>query len=142
MTTTVAWTPLLKPDLVSLVAVHAHSPLMMDPDIYLSSLSTRIQRMVNASPDPKAAVREFQETLFQESMVSEVPYCPTEEAGNNLICSNSRVWDILSNMGVFQRMPVNPPLITNLMAHQALSLDLDDPVGRLKSWASRMAREA
>ena len=115
---------------------------MIDRDIYLSNLSSRIQRMVNASPDPKAAVKEFQETLFQESLVSEVPYCPTEEAGTNLILSNSRVWDVLSNMGVFSKMPVEPPLVTNLMAHQALMSDLDDPVGRLKSWASRMAREA
>jgi hypothetical protein len=140
--TTIAWTPLLKPLLVPLVAIHAHGPLMIDRDIYLSNLSSRIQRMVNASPDPKAAVKEFQETLFQESLVSEVPYCPTEEAGTNLILSNSRVWDVLSNMGVFHKMPAKPPLVTNLMAHQALMLDLDDPVGRLKSWAGRMAREA
>ena len=106
---------------------------MIDRDIYLSNLSSRIQRMVNASPDPKAAVKEFQETLFQESLVSEVPYCPTEEAGTNLILSNSRVWDVLSNMGVFSKMPVEPPLVTNLMAHQALMSDLDDPVGRLRN---------
>ncbi len=74
MTTTVAWTPLLNPDLVPLVAIHAHSPLMMDRDVYLSCLSSRIQRMVNASPDPRVAVKEFVETLFQESLVSEVPY--------------------------------------------------------------------
>ena len=37
MTTTVAWTPLLKPSLVPLVAIHAHSPLMIDPDIYMSN---------------------------------------------------------------------------------------------------------
>src|SRR5260370_3946000 len=140
--TTIAWTPLLNPDLVTLVAIHALSPLMIDRDIYLGNLSSRIQKMVNASPDPKAAVKEFQETLFQESLVSEVPYCPTEEAGTNLILSNSRVWDVLSNMGVFRKMPVKPPLVTNLMAHQALMSDLDDPVGRLKSWAGGMAREA
>src|ERR1700681_2748615 len=99
--TTVAWTPLLYPDLVPLVAVHAHSPLTMDRDIYLSCLSSRIQRMVNASPDPRVAVKEFVETLFQESLVSEVPYCPTEEAGTNLILSNSRVWDVLANLMVF-----------------------------------------
>ena len=102
---------------------------MIDRDSYLSNLSSRIQRMLNASPNPKAAVKEFQETLFQESLASEVPYCPTEEAGNNLIFSNSRVWDVLSNMGVFQKMPAKPPLVTNLLAHQALMLDLDDPGG-------------
>ena len=53
--TAVAWTPLLKPDLVPLVAIHAHSALTIDRDSYLSNLSSRIQRMVNASPDPKAA---------------------------------------------------------------------------------------
>jgi len=62
--TTIAWTPLLKPDLVPLVAIHAHSALMIDRDSYLSNLSSRIQRMVNASPDPKAAVKEFVQTLF------------------------------------------------------------------------------
>jgi hypothetical protein len=116
--------------------------MTIDRDIYLSSLSSRVQRMVNASPDPRAAVKEFQETLFEESLVSEVPYCPTEEAGTNLILSNSRVWDVLSNMGVFRKMPAKALPVTNLMAHEALMLDLDDPVGRLKSWAGRMAREA
>jgi hypothetical protein len=140
--TTVAWTPLLKPLLVPLVAIHAHSPLMIDRDIYLSNLSSRIQRMVNASPDPKAAVKEFQETLFQEGLLREVVNCPAEKAGTNLILSNPDIWEMLSNMGVFKKMPATPPLITNLMAHQALISDLDDPVGRLKSWAGRMAREA
>jgi hypothetical protein len=140
--TTVAWTPLLNPDLVPLVAIHAHSPLMIDRDIYLSNLSSRIQRMVNASPDPKAAVDEFVETLFQEGLVRDVANCPVDEAGTNLILSNPDIWEMLSNMRVFQKMPVQPPLVTNLMAHQALMSDLDDPVGRLKSWAGQLARFA
>jgi len=74
--------------------------------------------------------------------VSEVRYCPTDEAGTNLILSNSRVWDVLSNMGGVPKDASDTPASHELDAHQALMLDLDDPVGRLKSWAGRMAREA
>ena len=140
--TSIAWTPLLSPDLVPLVAIHAYAHLVIDRDVYLANLSSRIQRMVNASPDPQVAVNEFVETLFQEGLVRDVGHCPVDEAGNNLIFSNPDIWEMLSNMGVFRNMTANPPLITNLMAHQALVLDLDDPVGRLKSWADGMARQA
>jgi hypothetical protein len=141
--TPIAWTPLLKPQLVPLVAIHAYPNQVLDRDIYLSQLSSRIQRMVNACPNPKTAVKEFLQTMFEEGLVKDIANCPPQEAGTNLIVSNSEVWDILSNLGVFQSLTkAKPPLVANLMAHQALSLDLNDPLGRLKTWATLMAREA
>jgi hypothetical protein len=140
--TTIAWTPLMKPLLVPLVAIHVYPHMTIDRDIYLSSLSSRIQRMVNASPDPKAAVNEFVEAMFEEGLWRDTGHCPVDRAGTNLVLSNPDSWEMLSNMGVFQKLPVKPPLVTYLMAHEALMSDLDDSVGRLKSWAGGMARQA
>jgi hypothetical protein len=138
----IAWSPLLNPKLVQLVAIQAHPEVKMDRDVYLSDLSSRVQRMINACPDPQAAVKEFVESLFNEGLSKDVANCPAAEAGTNLILSNSQISDVLSNLGVFQRLEtVKLPLVANLMAHQTLSLDLDDPLGRLKSWATLMGRE-
>ncbi len=115
---------------------------MIDRDTYLGNLSTRIQRMVNGSPDPKTAVNEFVKTLFQEGLLRDTGHCPVDEAGANLILSTRTVWEMLSNVGVFQKLPAYPPLVTNLMAYDALQSDLDEPVGHLKWWAGRMARFA
>jgi len=61
-----------------------------------------------------------------------------------MVVSNPDIWEMLSNMGVFNATPVKPPLITNLMAHHALKSDMEDngPVGRPKSCAGRIAQFA
>jgi hypothetical protein len=60
----------------------------------------------------------------------------------NPSCSLELMTYIVMELKVFKQMPAKPPLVENLMANQALKADLDDPVGRLKSWASRMAQAA
>jgi hypothetical protein len=137
----IAWTPLLKPQHIPLVAISCSPQQRLNREIYLHLLSDRIQGMVDKSPDPQAAVKQFQEALFAEGMVSDMATCPIEEVGQNLVLSNPDVWEKLSNLGVFQKLlTAKPPLVANLMAHQALTSDQDDPTGRLLAWASRMGQ--
>ena len=138
----IAWTPLLKPKLVPLVAIRLHPSQQLTRLTYLHLLGERIQRMVDSSPDPKVAVKELVQAMFEEGLLSDTGNCPPSEAGNRLILSNSEVEEILTNLGVFRRLTkAKPPLVENLMAHQALMSDRDDPLGRLKTWASQMGQE-
>jgi hypothetical protein len=137
----IAWTPLLKPHYIPLVAISCSPEQRLNREIYLHLLSDRIQGMIDKSPSPKDALNQFQETMFAEGLVRDVANCPLEDVGQNLVLSNSDVWDKLSNLGVFERLTkARLPLVANLMAHQALNSDQSDPMGRLLDWASRMGQ--
>src|SRR5712692_836221 len=94
----VAWTPLLKPQLIPLLAIRCPPTQRLDRDIYLSYLSDRVQAMVDALPeeDQKDAVSQFQEEMFRTGLVREVGFCPADEVGVNLVMSNSEIWEKLS----------------------------------------------
>ena len=108
---------------------------------YLHLLAERIQRMVDNSLNPKVTAKELVQAMFEEGLLPDTGNCPPDDAGNRLVLSNSDVWEKLTSLGVFRKLPkAKPPLVANLMAHQALTSDLDDPNGRLKSWASGMGQ--
>jgi hypothetical protein len=139
----IAWTPLLKPQLIRLLAIRCPSTQQLDRDLYLSYLSDRVQAMVDALPeeDHVDAVRQFQEEMFSTGLVREVGFCPADEVGVTLVMSNSEIWEKLSNLGVSQRLrKARYPLIENLMAHQALMSDRENPVDNLTMWAWRMGQ--
>ncbi len=137
----IAWTPLLKPELIPLLAIRCPPTQQLDRDIYLSYLSDRVQAMVDALPeeDQADAVQQVQEVMFRTGLVREVGFCPADEVGVNLVMSNSEIWEKLSNLGVSQRLrKARYPLMENLMAHQALMSDRENPGDCLMKWASRM----
>jgi hypothetical protein len=136
----IAWTPLLKPQHIPLVAIRCHPSQLLDRDIYLHLLGVRIQGLVDCIPptERKRAVRDFQEEMFRTGLVLEVGYCPADEVGNRLVESNPGIWEPLTNMGVFRRLTnARHPLVENLMAHQALSSEKDDPECHLIHWAAQ-----
>lgn len=139
----IAWTPLLKPQLIPLLAIRCPPMQELDRDLYLSYLSDRIQAMVDALPEENRsdAVGQFQEEMFRTGLVKDVGHCPPDDAGVNLVMSNSEIWEKLSNLGVSQRLrKAKYPLIENLMAHQALMSDRENPVDNLTMWAWRMGQ--
>jgi hypothetical protein len=132
----IAWTPLKDPRKTRLVAIRCHPDQVLDRDIYLFLLSKRIQQMVDAAPDAAQAVSALQEEMFRTGVVLEVGHCPAAEAGNRLVWSNPAVAEKISCLRVFQKLrKVKLPLVENLMAHQALSSEMDDPEGGLTRWA-------
>jgi hypothetical protein len=138
----IAWTPLLNPKKIFLVAIRCHPQQEFDREVYLSLLGDRIQAMVDASPDPKEAVSQLQEEMHSTGLVKDVAHCKTERAGIDLVEGNPEIWEICSNLGVFQKLRyVRQPLIENLMAHQALISDQENLVDGLTLWASLMALE-
>jgi hypothetical protein len=61
----------------------------------------------------------------------------------NPSCALELMTYIAMKLKVFKRMPAKPPVSRELDGKpSAERADLDDPVGRLKSWASRMAQAA
>jgi len=121
------------------VAIRCHPNQEFDRDIYMSLLGDRIQHMVDEAPDPDEAVNALQAQMFSHGLVMDVGHCPANEAGNRLVWSNLAVEEKLSNLGVFQRLKkVKPPLIENLMAHQALASESESPVDNLTLWASQI----
>lgn len=142
-TTPIAWTPLHEPQVVRLLAIKCLPTQKLDSDLYLSFLADRVQAMVDLLPpeNRKEAVSMFQEEMFRTGLVSDVANCPPDEVGVNLVMSNSEIWEKLSNLGVSQRLrKARYPLIENLMAHQALMSDRENPIDNLTMWAWRMGQ--
>src|SRR5271156_2018862 len=136
----VAWSPLKDPRKAYLVAIRCHPNQELDRHIYMSLLGDRIQHMIDEAPDPDEAVSALQEEMFRTGLVIEVGHCPADEAGSRLVWSNSAIEEKLSNLGVFERLKkAKQPLIENLMAHQALVSDNENPVDNLTLWASQIA---
>jgi hypothetical protein len=59
--------------------------------------------MVNASPDPKAAVKEFVETLFEEGLLKDVTNCHGERLDTGATTSAGRSDTALETVGVLAR---------------------------------------
>ena len=135
----IAWSPLKEPGKAYLVAIRCHPNQQLDRDIYMSLLGDRIQHMVDQAPDPDEAVSALQEEMFSSGLLLDVGHCPANQAGNRLVWSNGAVEEKLSSLGVFQRLKkVKAPLVENLMAHQALMSEKDNPVDNLMLWASQI----
>src|ERR1700694_2489775 len=130
----IAWTPLHEPQLVRLLAIRCPPSQKLTDGLYLSYLGDRIQAMVDDLPEDlrEDAVRQFQEAMYCESLLGEILHCPPDEVGVNLVISNPQVWEGLSNLGIEQRLiDVKHPLIENLMAHEALMSDRENPIDNL-----------
>lgn len=135
----IAWSPLKDPRKAYLVAIRCHPKQKLDRHIYMNLLGDRIQRMVDEAPDPKEAVSALQEEMFSSGLVLDVGHCPANEAGNRLVWSNPAVEEKLSSLGVFRKLSkVKQPLVEDLMAHQALMSEKDNPVDNLTLWAAQI----
>jgi len=135
----IAWSPLKDPRKAYLVAIRCHPNQKLDRHIYMSLLGDRIQRMVDEAPDSDEAVSALQEEMFTSSLVLDVGHCPASEAGNRLVWSNPAVEEKLSSLGVFQKLSkLKQPLVEDLMAHQALMSEKDNPVDNLTLWAAQI----
>lgn len=126
----------MEPEEIYAVAIRCLPTQVLDRDLYMSFLGDRIQEMVDTAPDPEEAVSALQEAMFSSGLVSEVGHCPTDEAGNRLVCSNPAVEERLSILGVFQSLrEVKRPLIENLLAHEVFLSQEENPVDNLTMWA-------
>jgi hypothetical protein len=135
----ISWSPLEGSRSVYMVAIRCHPNQKLDSDTYMYLLSKRVQHMVDESGDPSEAVAALQEEMFRSGLVSEVGFCPVDEAGNRLVWSNPAVEEKLSNLGAFELLrTAQQPLIENLMAHQALVSDRENPIDNLTLWASQI----
>jgi hypothetical protein len=141
----IAWSPLNEPGEIYAVAIRCLPSQSLNRDIYMSLLGDRIQEMVDTAPDAEEAVSALQEEMFSSGLVSDVGYCPTDEAGNRLVCSNPAVEEQLSILGVFRGLgEVKHPLIENLLAYEVFVSQKENPVDNLTMWAwhigGRLAR--
>lgn len=127
-------------DKVYMVAIRCLPTQELDSYLYMSILSDRIQEMVDTAPDPEGAVSALQEEMYGSGLIMDVGHCPTSEAGIRLVSSNPAVEERLSILGVFEKLRhVVHPLIENLLAHEALKSQVDNPVDNLTLWAWQIA---
>lgn len=135
----------MEPEEIYAVAIRCLPTQSLDRDVYMGFLAERIQEMVDSAPDPAEAVAALQEAMFSGGLLSDVGHCPIDEAGTRLVEGNPAVEERLSIVGVFQNLrEIKHPLIENLLAHEVLMSQREDPVGSLTMWAwhigGRLAR--
>lgn len=136
----IAWSPLRTRRKLFLLAVLCPANQKMDRQTYLSYLGHRVQRMVNKSPDPKAAVKALQTEMFRTGLVRETGYCPMNEAGSRLVTYNPTAYEKVSNLGAFKSLASKPQAAAtdSLEARNAMSPDCDSPQDSLLNWATQM----
>ena len=72
---------------------------------YLEALAERVQRLVDAEPDPKAATRRVERALEEAGLMPGTPEDP-EDAGQTLIASSPGLPDYLRAKGLLLRPPM------------------------------------
>ncbi|MDB6102553.1 MAG: hypothetical protein JWO52_2552 [Gammaproteobacteria bacterium] len=138
--TLVAWAPTpedLAPgwgDLaLRLSAILVHPQQEITRDLYLMFLGERIQRLVNACQDPRQAVRDLVEDLFEAGLLPDVGHVPTQRAGAYLVSSNPGTEYRLSQWGVLPNASLLPWEMPE--AREVLNDERYDPESNLRSWA-------
>jgi hypothetical protein len=116
-------------------SVLVHEQQKLDPDLYLSLLSYRMQRMFDCVEDREAANAQFQRLLEEGGLLSgPITANPGEEA-RVLVYSNPSMLPRLWQLGLPEELRQLKPVET-LSARQSIRADREDPEVRLMSWAS------
>lgn len=93
---------------------------------------------MNACPDPKDAVRNLKEDLFEAGLLPDVGHVPTEEAGAYVVSSNPGTEERLSQWHVLPRGRQLPQEMPE--AREILNDEKYDPESSLRSWAGLLSR--
>ena len=130
----------MHPDKIRLVAILCPANQMIDRYLYVNFLGDRIQRMVDASEDPREAVARLQEKMYRTGLVMDAGHCPTDKAGNYLIWNNPAVEEKLCNLRVFQSIGKERrvPSTDNLTVRRELEAEKHSPMDGLLSWVHSM----
>lgn len=139
MAPTVAWAPTREEPGAQISAVLCHPEQALDRELYLSLLGDRIQRMIDASPDPQGATNELANLLFEQGLLADAGHVPAEEAGNRLVWSNPAIEERLGNRNLLSKIKAAKPHEMP-EARKAILADQADPLTRLLSWGSAIAQ--
>jgi len=134
----IAWAPVPKGLGLRLSAILVKPDQHITRNLYLSFLGERIQALVNACPDPRAATIGLQKDLWDAGLYPDLGFIPTQEAGSSLVATNPGTRERLDSWGA---LPSGNPAPEEMpRAREALNEEKSDPLGSLHLWAALLRR--
>ena len=138
MNSLVAWSPVKEGNGPLIFSVLVNDQQKLTDHIYLNLLGERIQRLIDRSPNPKAAGQRLQELLDQAGLINSPQTLYPGNQANQLVTSNPSVEARLDALDLPMDL-TSLTLVEMLSARKELQADKSDPLNRLDDWASAVS---